>query len=201
MPASRASSTAHGWLSVIDPVAVARAWALQLLLDGRGERRMPGHAAPEWVSDTSLAGPFLGRRTRQGPSRSAAQSDRPRLVAFRPRRASGRRPKYIAARRPLAEDENAQRSDGSDLMTAEPNPKSPCGIISLEQLLARTPRGPGRGHPDLNEAHAMKSSRCMRGMATPTQSIGGYLDRDLARSRLDGDSGRTSMTPVTATGS
>ena len=92
--------------------------------------------------------------------------------------------RYIAAKKPLAKDENARRL--MDLMAAEPNPNGPRHYF-INQLLRARPEALVEAIQIMN-AHPDEIVRVLSRFAyTDVQTIGGYLDRDLPNPNIDGN--------------
>jgi hypothetical protein len=163
--------------TVNDPVAVARAWALCVLLDAPDRSRPDPPAAPEWVNRHT---PWLGRLWGDGldkvhrlalnqPVLDWSRSDPEGLLAAA---------RQIAAKQPIEADEPAQRL--VQLMTTETNPNGPKVRHDLtEQLLAARPQALVEAVQILN-AHRHEVEKVMtRYGYTDSKWIGGFLDRDL----------------------
>ena len=126
--------------TVADPVAVSRAWALQLLLDAADRSADDPPAAPAWVQ---LHTPWLARFWGDGLKKSRkltlnqtildwSRSDPEGLLAAA---------KWIAAGRRPGEDQNAQRLMDQIWMTADPNPQNLLIRKDLtDQLMGEHPR-------------------------------------------------------------
>jgi hypothetical protein len=167
--------------SVIDPIAVSRAWALQTLLDGSSEGDSQPRA-PEWVRQHV---PWLARFWGDGLTRVRplalhhdvlewSRTDPEGLLA------AGR---HVAAKRPLKEHRDAERL--MRLMTDEPNPAGQRHYYTKELLHAR-PDALVEAIQMLN-AHPDEIERVLlRYGYTDPSAIGGYLDRDLSDPLIDG---------------
>ena len=171
--------------SVIDPVGVARAWALKTLLDASAppDTRL---LAPAWVRKSV---PWLARLWGDGLIEANplainqavldwSRSDPDGLLAAA---------RYIAAKRPLEKDENARRL--MDLMAAEPNPHGARHYLT-NQLLRARPETLVEAIQIIN-AHPDEIARVLLhyGYIDP-RAIGGYLDRDLPNPNIaTGESG------------
>ena len=160
--------------SVIDPISVSRAWALQVPARRAGDARLPAVGSGLGAAEC----PWLARLWGDGLIRSQplaisqevldwSRSDPDGLLAAA---------RHIAAKRPLEEDANARRL--MQLLTTEPNPNG-LRHYYTEELLARPARSPGRGHPDPERAPRRGRRVLLRYGYTDPSTIGGYLDRDL----------------------
>ncbi len=166
--------------SVIDPVGASRAWALHTLLNATAAADSPLWA-PAWVRESA---PWLARLWGDGltkanllainqPVLDWSRSDPEGLVATA---------RYIAAKKPVAENENARRL--MDLMSAEPNPNGPRHYFT-NQLLRARPEALVEAiqiinlHPD-EIVHVLS-----RYGYTDPRTIGGYLDRDLPNPNIE----------------
>jgi hypothetical protein len=168
--------------SVIDPISVSRAWALQALLDAPAERDFEP-AAPGWVRRNA---PWLARLWGDGLIRSRplavnqeafdwARSDPDGLLAAA---------RYIAAKRPLERGTNARRL--MELLTSEPNPKGLRHYYALELLHAR-PEALVEA-VEILIARPDETARVLLHYGyTDPNTIGGYLDRDLSNPLIDGN--------------
>jgi 4-amino-4-deoxy-L-arabinose transferase-like glycosyltransferase len=168
--------------SVIDPINVSRAWALQGLLDAPGPKYSEP-AAPEWVRRNT---PWLARLWGDGLIRSKplavsqeafdwAQSDPDGLLAAA---------RYIAAKRPLEKDTNARRL--MQLLTNEPNPKG-LRHYYIDELLHARPEALVEAIQILNARPDEIARVMLRYGYTDPNTIGGYLDRDLSNPLIDGN--------------
>ena len=164
-------------VTVADPVAVSRAWALFVMLNAPDRSAPEPPAAPEWVREYA---PWLGRLWGDGLTKAHrltlnqavldwSRSDPEGLLA------TARR---IAARQPIDEDERAQRLFA--LMTTETNPNGPKVRHDLtEQLLAARPQALVEAVEILNAHREEVEAIMTRYGYTDPNSVGGYLDRDL----------------------
>jgi hypothetical protein len=168
--------------SVIDPITVSRAWALQCLLDAPAKR---GHEpyAPEWVRQYA---PWLARLWGDGPIRSRplavsqavlewSRSDPDGLLAAA---------RHIADKRSIEEDANARRL--MQLLTNDPNPKS-LRRFYTEELLQARPEALVEAVQILNSHRDEVARALLRYGYTDPNTNGGYLDRDLPNPLLDGN--------------
>ena len=168
--------------TVADPVAVSRAWALQLLLDAADRSGDPPHAAPLWVRENA---PLLGRFWGDGLKKARkltlnrtilewSRSDPDGLLAAA---------RWIAARKPLSEDKNAQRLMDEILVISDPSPQNLAFRTELtQQLLDARPQALVEAIQILNCAPRRRDSR-----DEPVQLRGRPLPGWISRSR----SGRT----------
>ena len=181
-PASRRRSTARGCLTVANPDALARAWALQLLLDAPDLSPDDPPAAPAWVQ---LHAPWLARLWGEGlikPKKLTlnqtvldwSRSDPQSLLQAA---------KWIAAGRPPGKNPHARRLMDQIWMTGDPNPGNLRFRKDLaEQLLGEHSQALVEAVQILN-AHRDEVVKVMsRYNYTDPRSLGGYLDRDLAAS-------------------
>jgi 4-amino-4-deoxy-L-arabinose transferase-like glycosyltransferase len=166
-------------VSVPDPVAVSRAWALRALLVASDLSGGYPPAAPQWVQEhvPSLArfwGDGLDRASRLALNQDVlnwSRTDPKRLLAAA---------RHVAAHRPLKESADAQRL--VDLMTSEADtsassPKIRRQMVSL--LLKIRPAALVEAVQILN-AHRDEVVRVMTRYAyTDVDANGGYLDRDI----------------------
>ncbi len=166
--------------SVIDPIAVSRAWALQVLLDSSGERTEEP-MAPQWVRrHVPWAGRFWGEGLTRVPPLAVcgevlewSRSDPEGLLA------AGR---HIAAQAPLEGNGPAQRL--MRLMTADPNPKS-LRPLYLTALMRARPEALVEAIQMLNARSGDVERVLLRYGYTDPGSIGGYLDRGLSDPLID----------------
>ena len=169
-------------LTVASPVALARAWALQLLLDAPDLSGDVPPAAPAWVR---LHAPWLARLWGDGlikPRKLTlnqtvldwSRSDPQSLLAAA---------EWIAAGRPLGKNPHARRLMDQIWMTDDPNPQNLLFRKDLaEQLLGEHSQALVEAVQILN-AHRDEVVKVMsRYNYTDPRSLGGYLDRDLAAS-------------------
>jgi hypothetical protein len=168
--------------SVIDPISVSRAWALQVLLDAPATRGHPPFA-PEWVQHNA---PWLARLWGDGPIRSRplaisqpvlewSRSDPDGLLAAA---------RHIADKRSIEEDANARRL--MQLLTNDPNPKS-LRRFYTEELLQARPEALVEAVQILNSHRDEVARALLRYGYTDPNTNGGYLDRDLPNPLLDGN--------------
>ena len=161
--------------SVIDPVAVSRAWALQALLDGSGERDSRPIGAGVGATARAVARPVSGAMD-SPRSRPLAilsdvldwsRSDPEGLLAAA---------RYIAAKRPLEEDTNARRLMRLDDQRAQS--QTVCAIITRRSCCTLGPRPWSRPSRCLN-AHPDEIERVLLALWLHRPAY----DRRLSRSR------------------
>ncbi len=163
-----------------NPDALARAWALQLLLDAADRSPDDPPAAPAWVQ---VHTPWLARFWGDGLNKPKkltlnqtvldwSRSDPESLLAAA---------KWIAAGRPPGKNPHAQRLMDQIWMTDDPNPGNLRFRKDLaEQLLGEHSQALVEAVQILN-AHRDEVVKVMsRYNYTDPSSLGGYLDRDLA---------------------
>jgi dolichyl-phosphate-mannose-protein mannosyltransferase len=168
--------------SVIDPIGVSRAWALQCLLDGPGVR-VSKPPAPEWVRRIA---PWLARLWGDGLVESYPLAISQEVLAWSRSDPDGllAAARYLAAKRPLEADTNALRL--AQLLVNEPNPKGP-RHYRAEVLLDARPEALVEAIQMLN-AHRDEIARVLlRYGYTDPDTIGGYIDRDLSNPLIDGN--------------
>jgi hypothetical protein len=119
--------------SVIDPIAVSRAWALQTLLDGSSEEDS-GPSAPEWVREHV---PWLARLWGDGLTRVRPLALRHDLLEWSRSDPEGllAAGRHIAAKQPVKEHREAERL--MRLITDEPNPSGQRHYYVKELIHAR----------------------------------------------------------------
>ncbi len=175
-------------LSVCDPVAVSRAWALELLLDAPDRSRPDPAAAPAWVRRFV---PWLGRLWGDGLLADYDRNGHPLRVkvhrlAVNPDVLAWSRSDpegLMAAARHLAEKWPIQEHDGARrlyaLMTNE-DPKAKQIRHDLTgQLLAARPEALVEAVRILNAYRDQVVKIMTRYAYTDPLRVGGYLDRDL----------------------
>ncbi len=167
--------------SVIDPIAVSRAWALQVLLDSSGERREEP-LAPEWVRrHAPWAARFWGEGLTRVPPLAVcdevlewSRSDPVGLLA------AGR---HIAANQPVEATSSGGRL--MRLLTQDPNPKG-LRHLYLKALMHARPEALVEAIQMLNARSGDIERILLRYGYTEPGSIGGYLDRGLSDPLIDG---------------
>jgi hypothetical protein len=167
--------------SVIDPITVSRAWALQSLLDAPGTRESEP-AAPGWVRRNA---PWLDRFWGEGLVRSYPLAVSRAAIEWSRSDPEGllEAARYIAAKRPIEKDKNARRL--MQLLTNEPNPNG-LRHYYVEELLHARPEALVEGIKILNARPDDVVHVLSRYGYTDPKSIGGYLDRDLPNPLIDG---------------
>jgi hypothetical protein len=163
-------------LTVVDPVAVSRAWALRMMLDAADRSPPDPQAAPEWVRDYA---PWLGRLWGDGLKKPGRLTLNDAVLAWSRSDPEGllAAARAIAAQRPREGDPRAQRL--WDLMTSETQTNGPRHWY-VEQLLARRPEALVEAVQILNAHRDEVEAIMTRYGYTDPQSLGGYLDRDLS---------------------
>jgi hypothetical protein len=166
--------------SVIDPIAVSRAWALQVLLDSSGELT-EAPRAPEWVRrHAPWSARFWGDGLTRVPPLAVcnevlewSRSDPEGLLGAA---------RYIAANQPV--EANASAGRLMRLMTQDPDPKS-LRRLYLKALLRARPEALVEAIQMLNTRAADIERVLLRYGYTDPASIGGYLDRGLSDPLID----------------
>ena len=164
--------------TVADPVAVSRAWALQLLADGPGRPPRRVAARPEvGPSSRPLARPVLGRGADAGRRRPA--STRPSSPGRGPTRRPSRRgaADRRAAIEPASDDPDARRLLA--ILRRYDQPRQPGGRLSRRLLNARPEALVEAVEILIRRPDAVRAVLTRPGYTDPA-TIGGYLDRDLA---------------------
>jgi hypothetical protein len=162
-------------LTVDDPLAVSRAWALRILLDAPDRAPPDPPSAPPWVQTYA---PWLGRLWGDGLDKSHRLTLNQSTLDWSRRDPEGLEAaaRKIAARQPLEKDSQAKQL--WDLMTSEPNQNGPRHWY-VDQLLSRRPEAFVEAVQILN-AHREEVITVMTWYGyTDVSRIGGYLDRDL----------------------
>ncbi len=169
--------------AVADPVAVSRAWALQLLLDAPDLSPPDPEAAPLWVQDHA---PWLARfwgddlkkahrLTLNQAVLNWSRTDPEGLLAAA---------RKIAANKSIDQDQGAQRL--LELLTAETNPNGRrIRRDLLDQLLEARPRALVEAVQIINNHRDLVVTAMTRYGYTDHCSIGGFLDRDLGDSSAE----------------
>jgi len=170
--------------SVIDPVAVARAWALQTMLEAADRSEEDPPAAPPWVHSHV---PWLARFWGDGLEKARRLALNQTILDW-----SGSDPegllaaaRHVAANRRLEGNKDAQR-----LMELLPTEITPSGEkipnYFIRKLLEVRPEALVEAIQMVN-AHRDDVVRVMtRYGYTDPRTIGGYLDRDLPNPNIQG---------------
>jgi hypothetical protein len=163
--------------TVADPVAVSRAWALELLLDAPDRSLPDPPLAPDWVRNYL---PILGRFWGDGLTRIHKLTLNQELLAWARTDPNGllHAAEILASSKEPVKDIAAQRL--LKLSTSDSNQKgAEARRFFLERLLAARPEGLVEGTQILVK-HLDEVVRVMtrQGYSDPL-TIGGYLDRDL----------------------
>jgi hypothetical protein len=164
-------------VTVADPVAVSRAWALFVLLNAPDRSGPEPPAAPEWVRAYA---PWLGRLWGDGLIKAHKLTLNQAVLDWSRSNPEGllAAARLIAARQPIDQDEQAQRL--FVLMTTETNPNGPKVRHDLaEQLLAARPQALVEAVEILNAHREEVETIMTRYGYTDPKSVGGYLDRVL----------------------
>jgi hypothetical protein len=164
-------------LSVSDPVAVSRAWALFLLLDAADRSPDDSPAAPAWVRNHI---PWLGRLWGDGPDKIPRPALNEPILAWSRTDPKGllAAARHIAAGESIENDKPARRL--YHLMTNQANHINRAVQLDLvSQLLTARPQGLVDAVKMLN-AHRDGIVKIMTRLGyTDPSLVGGYLDRDL----------------------
>ena len=174
--------------SVADPVAVSRAWALQVLLGGTDLSPPDPPAAPTWVSENA---PFLARFWGDGLFKAKRLTLNHEVLDWSRSDPEGllETARYIAAGRPVKDNKNAQRL--MDLITAESDSKRP-RHMRTERLLQIRPEALVEAVQIIN-THRDEVERVMtRYSYKDPRTLPGYLDRDLPNPNIDGVGSKSS---------
>jgi 4-amino-4-deoxy-L-arabinose transferase-like glycosyltransferase len=164
--------------TVADPVAVSRAWALELLLDAPDRSRPAPPAAPAWVRTYT---PFLARFWGDGLKRAHRLEVNREVLDWARTDPQGllEAARALAGRKRIKESRPAQWLIA--LMTSDPVAETVSfRRFLLDRLLKARPEGLVEG-VEIMIAHPEDVERVLRRYGyTDPRSIGGYLDRDLA---------------------
>jgi hypothetical protein len=176
-------------VTVADPVAVSRAWALQVLLDATDRSRDDPPAAPDWVPRFV---PVLGRFWGDGLKKIHRLTLNQEILEWARNDPQGllEAARFLAAHKGVENDSGAQRL--ANLVTADPNPKAvETRQFYLNRLLKARPDGLTEGVQILID-HTDEVVKVMtRYGYTDPQTIGGFLDRDLPDKSETVASGKT----------
>jgi hypothetical protein len=163
--------------SVIDPVAVSRAWALQFMLDAADLSEEDPSSAPLWVRDHA---PWLARFWGDGLKKSKrltlnqpildwSRSDPDGLLAAA---------QHIASKQPAEENTNANRL--MELLPSEITPtRKRIPNYFIRKLLQVRPEALVEAIQILNTHRDELVQVMTRYGYTDPRMLGGYLDRDL----------------------
>jgi Dolichyl-phosphate-mannose-protein mannosyltransferase len=169
--------------SVADPVAVSRAWALQVLLGGTDLSAPEPPAAPAWVNDRFA---WLARFWGDGLWKAKKLTLNQAVLDWSRSDPQGllETARHIASGRPPKENTNSQRL--MDLITAESDPRRP-RHFRAERLLVIRPEALVEAVQIIN-AHRDTVERILtRYGYTDPRTLDGYLDRDLPNPYIDGE--------------
>ena len=163
--------------TVADPVAVTRAWALQLLVDRADARRPRPPAAPDWVHHYV---PWLGRLWGEGLRPLPRRKVNEALLDWARRDPKGLRnaARLVADRQPIGDHRDALRL--KDMLSAFDRPGKPGGLFS-ERLLSARPEALEDAVEILITRPDAVRTVLTRFPYTDPESIGGYLDGALPR--------------------
>lgn len=172
--------------SVADPVAVSRAWALQLLLVGTDLGDREPAAAPAWVSEHA---PWLARFWGDGLYKAKRLTLNQAVLDWSREDPEGllRTARSIAAGQPLKDNADAQRL--MELITTETDPsdtKRP-RHYRFERLLVIRPEALVEAVQMINTHRAEVERVMTRYGYTDPRTLDGYLDRDLPNPNIDGN--------------
>jgi hypothetical protein len=175
--------------AVADPVAVSRAWALQLLLDAPDLSPPDPSAAPFWVRSYA---PWLSRFWGDGLTKAHRLTLNQAVLDW-----SRSDPKGLmdAAHRIFTQEQLAQLAGAQRLMRltgVEPSPNGPTVRRDLlDQLLEARPRALVEAVQIINEHQDEVVKVMTRYGYTDHRLIGGFLDRDLGDSAAEKPAGET----------
>ncbi len=163
--------------TVADPVAVSRAWGLELLLDAADRSRPDPPAAPEWVRTYT---PILSRLWGDGLIKVHRQTLKQDVLEWARADPHGllEAARYVAAHKGQGDDPAAGRllrliAHLPVPKTLEPRP------LFVDRLLAARPEGLVEGVQILLDHPAEVVAVMTRYGYTDPRLIGGYLDRNL----------------------
>jgi hypothetical protein len=162
--------------AVADPVAVSRAWALQLLLDAPDLSKDHLPAAPAWVSNHV---PWLARLWGDGLIKARRLTMNEAVLNWSRSDPRG----LLSAARKIAANESIDGDPGAErlrgLLTAESHPKGPrIRRDLLDQLLEARPRALVEAVQIINDHRNAVVAVMSRYGYTDHRRIGGFLDRD-----------------------
>jgi hypothetical protein len=162
-------------LTVADPLAVSRAWALWLLLDAPDEHPPDPPGAPAWVREHV---PWLARLWGDGVTRVHRLAINESLLQWAKTDPQGLRAAAaaIAARQPLEGNPGAQR-----LMSILKRYDSPARDRRFsERLLHSRPEAVREAVEIVLQRPEALRTLMLRYPYTDADTIGGYLDKDLS---------------------
>jgi hypothetical protein len=164
-------------VTVADPVAVSRAWALQALLDATDKSRPDPPAAPQWVQRYA---PPLGRFWGDGLKKIHRLTLNQSILKWARDDPQGLldAARYLAARKQAEGDPGAQRL--VRLMVDDPTPK----VVQTRQFfLDRLLKGRPEALVEAVEILIRHTDEVVKVMTrygySDLQAVGGFLDRDL----------------------
>jgi len=163
--------------AVADPVAVSRAWALQLLLDAPDLSGRDPPAAPLWVQSYA---PWLGRLWGDGLEKPRHLTVNQAILDWSRSDPEG----LLAAARRIAANEAVEQDPGAErllsLLSVKPGPKGPTVRSDLfDQLLEARPRALVEAVQMINGHRDEIVAVMTRYGFTDHRRLGGFLDRDL----------------------
>ncbi len=164
-------------VTVADPIAVSRAWALFVLLDSGDPNPQSQPAAPAWVQAYV---PWLGRLWGDGVKKSSGLGVNQTILNWSRSDPEG----LLTAARQVASGKASTHGPGAErlvsLLTMEGNPKGPQIRHDLfKQLLDARPQALVEAVMILNSHRDEVVKVMTRYGYTDPEWIGGYLDRDL----------------------
>jgi hypothetical protein len=164
-------------VTVADPVAVSRAWALQVLLDATDKSRPDPPSAPPWVQEYA---PPLGRLWGDGLEKIHRLTLNQSILKWARDDPQGLldAARFLAARKKAEGDPGARRLVG--LILDDPTPK----VVQTRQLfLDRLLKGRPEALVEAVEILIRHTDEVAKVMTwygyTDPQTIGGFLDRNL----------------------
>jgi hypothetical protein len=164
-------------VTVADPAAVSRAWALQVLLDATDRSRPDPPAAPEWVRTYA---PILDRFWGDGLKKIHRLTLNQGILDWARSDPHGflEASRFLAAHKGPGDDPDARRLVG--LITDDPSPQTvKTRTFVLDRLLKARPEGLVEAARILIQ-HTDEVVKVMtRYGYTDPRTIGGFLDRDL----------------------
>jgi hypothetical protein len=169
--------------SVLDPIAVSRAWALQVLLVGTDLSPPDPPAAPAWVTKTA---PWLARLWGDGLWKAKRLSLNPDVIEWSRTDPQGllATARYIASGQPIEKDKNAQRLMDSITAESDADPKQP-RHFRAKKLLQIRPEALVEAVEIINTHRDQVERVLTRYGYTDPRTLEGYLDRDLPNPNID----------------